>query len=34
VQITIEDQTDVDALDTAFDKSKADQRKLWLCEAS
>lgn len=33
VQITIEDQTDVDALDTAFDKSKADQRKLWLTEA-
>lgn len=32
VQITINDQTDVDALDIAFDKKKADDRKVWLME--
>lgn len=33
VQITIKDQTDIDALDIAFDKKKADARKVWLMEA-
>ncbi|AND75116.1 hypothetical protein pf16_193 [Pseudomonas phage pf16] len=33
VQITIEDADDVAALDVAFDKKMADQRKLWLQEA-
>lgn len=28
--ITVEDAEDIDALDIAFDKSKADERKLWL----
>lgn len=32
VQITIEDEADVEALDIAFDKSKADARKEWLVE--
>lgn len=30
VQITIEDEEDVKALDIAFDKKMADQRKIWL----
>lgn len=32
VKITIQDKEDVEALDIAFDKKKADARKLWLTE--
>ena len=30
VALSIDDVQDVEALDLAFDKSKADERKLWL----
>lgn len=32
LKISVEDQDDIDALNIAFDKSKADARKLWLLE--
>lgn len=31
VQITVQDLEDIAALDIAFDKTKADERKVWLC---